>query len=92
MNKVKSMFVKDTSVPQAIPPSAIPPCELIMWTALRRPLAHSGMERCAATQSSEAAVVQATPAKPEAANNKTCCRATAITTAERPANPVRRCL
>src|SRR5271166_2362585 len=55
----------DTDDPQTIPPSASAPCAAMMIVAFIRPRAQPGIARCPATQSSEAAIVHAVPAKPQ---------------------------
>ena len=48
--------------PRELLPSAMPPCPSIIRKAFIRPRTHPGITRCPATQSSDPASAQATPA------------------------------
>ena len=71
---VNSKLLNAASAPQTTPPIAILPFDAIIYAAVNRPLVNSGAAIWPATQSSEAATVQATPATPATKRKASGCR------------------
>src|ERR1700736_3623529 len=65
---------------QITPPNTMAPCEIMITVAFMRPRAQLGIERCAATQSSEADNVHPTPASAATTKNSSAWRTNAINT------------